>query len=159
MGKKSKHADAEASKEDETVLNNSEAVEPAELSYEQKLEGVCAIAKPIATKKFSKKLYKLIKKASSLKVLRYGVKGVQMRLRKGETGLVIFAGDVTPIDIMCHLPIVCEEKDIPYIFTPSKQDIGTAMGVKRPCLMVMVPKNQDFEKLYNECVDEIKSLE
>ena len=46
---------------------------------------------------------------------------MQSRIRKGERGIVVFAGDVTPVDVMCHLPAVCEEKDIPYVYTPSRQ--------------------------------------
>jgi len=44
--------------------------------------------------------------------VRNGLKDVQARLRKGERGLVVFAGDVTPVEVMCHLPAVCEEKNL-----------------------------------------------
>lgn len=37
------------------------------------------------------------------------------------SSLVMFAGDVSPIDIMCHMPGVCEDKDIPYAYTPSRE--------------------------------------
>ena len=80
-------------------------------SYEEKLKFVSCIAKPMANKKLTKKLYKLIKKGCKHKgLVRNGLKDVQARIRKGETGLVIFAGDVTPVDVMCHMPAVCEEK-------------------------------------------------
>jgi len=108
-------------------------------SYEEKLRFVSVIAKPMGSKKLAKKVYKLIKKGSKQKgFVRNGLKDVQARIRKGETGLVIFAGDVTPIEVMCHMPAVCEEKGLPYVYTPSRQDLGTAMGVKRGCLMMMV---------------------
>jgi len=44
--------------------------------------------------------------------VRNGLKDVQARIRKGEKGIVVFAGDVTPIEVMCHLPAVCEEKNL-----------------------------------------------
>lgn len=72
--------------------------------------------------------------------------------------IVIFAGDVTPIDIMCHIPGVCEEKNIPYCYTPSRQDIGGAMGVKRGSLMVLVREHEEYKDLYDECQAEIKTL-
>lgn len=90
--------------------------------------------------------------------LRNGLKDVQRRLRKGETGIVVFAGDVTPVEIMCHLPGVCESKDIPYVYTPSRQELGTAMGVKRGSLMVLVREHEDFKELYDEIKQEIKYL-
>nr|KAF7425157.1 hypothetical protein H0235_007595 [Vespula pensylvanica] len=109
------------------------------LSYEDKLKYVNSIATPMASRKLAKKIYKCIKKASKHRTyLRNGLKDVQKHIRKGEKGLVVFAGDVFPIEIMCHLPIVCEDKDIPYCYTPSRLDIGTAMGVKRGSLMDIV---------------------
>merc|ERR1719414_1829615 len=121
-------------------------------SYEEKLKFVSCIAKPMASKK-------LTKKGSKHKgFVRNGLKDVQARIRKGETGLVIFAGDVTPIEVMCHMPAVCEEKGLPYVYTPSRQDLGTAMGVKRGCLMMMVREHEDYKELYDEVEAEIKAL-
>ncbi|XP_078033164.1 NHP2 ribonucleoprotein [Augochlora pura] len=130
-----------------------------EITYEEKLKYVNAIAHPMAPKKLTKKIYKCIKKASKQKTyLRNGLKDVQKHLRKGETGVVVFAGDVFPIEIMCHLPIVCEDKNIPYCYTPSKQDIGLAMGVKRGSLMVLIKEHPDYKDLYEEIRSTIKTL-
>jgi len=128
-------------------------------TYEDKLKFVSVIAKPMASKKLTKKIYKVIKKGSKQKTfVRNGLKDVQARIRKGEKGLVIFAGDVTPIEVMCHMPAVCEEKSLPYIYTPSRQDLGTAMGVKRGCLMVMVREHEDYKDLYDEVAGEIAAV-
>ncbi len=35
--------------------------------------------------------------------------------------LVIFAGDTSPIDVVSHMPVVCEEGSLPYCYTPSKE--------------------------------------
>ncbi|XP_076048020.1 NHP2 ribonucleoprotein [Oratosquilla oratoria] len=130
-----------------------------ENSYERKLVHASIIARPMASKKLTGKIYKLIKKASKHKTfLRNGLKNVQTKIRKGERGIVIFAGDVTPIEIMCHLPAVCEEKDLPYIYTPSRQDIGTAMGVNRGSLMVLIKENDDYQELYQKVLEDIKKV-
>lgn len=72
--------------------------------------------------------------------------------------LVVFAGDVTPIEIMCHMPAVCEDKDIPYCYIPSKADLGSAMGVHRASVMMLVRPHDDYKELYDECVEEMKHL-
>lgn len=129
------------------------------VSYEDKLKFVSVIAKPMASKKLAKKLYKCIKKGSKQKdLIRNGLKDVQARIRKGERGLIVFAGDVTPIEVMCHLPAVCEEKNIPYVFTPSRQDLGTAMGVKRGSLMVMIKESDEYKDVLDECRKEIQAM-
>ncbi|XP_046383348.1 H/ACA ribonucleoprotein complex subunit 2-like protein [Ischnura elegans] len=131
----------------------------AELSYEEKIQLVSPISKPMASRKLTKKLYKLIRKASKQKTfLRNGLKDVQTKIRKGETGLVIVAGDVTPIDVVCHLPGVCEDLSIPYVYTPSRQDIGAAMGVKRGAVTVMIRDHADYKELYDECSAEVSNL-
>ncbi len=33
----------------------------------------------------------------------------------------MIAGDISPIDVVTHLPILCEDTGIPYCFVPSKE--------------------------------------
>ncbi|XP_053204876.1 H/ACA ribonucleoprotein complex subunit 2-like protein [Panonychus citri] len=128
------------------------------LSYEDKLNYVSLIAKPMAPKKMTKKLLKLIKKAGKEKGIIAGLKNVQKQVRRGDKGITIIAGDVTPIDVISHLPVLCEDKDIPFAFVPLRYDISAAMGVKRPCVMVMIRKNDSYQSLYDECYNLVKSL-
>ncbi|ENN76195.1 hypothetical protein HUJ04_002330 [Dendroctonus ponderosae] len=130
-----------------------------ELTYEEKIAFCNGIAKPMAPKKLAKKCYKLIKKANQQKTyVRSGLKDVQTRIRKGEKGIVIFAGDVSPVEVMCHLPGVCEDKDIPYVFVPSRKDLGAALNVKRGCLVVLIRPNSDYEEAYNELKEQFTTL-
>ncbi|KAL1513008.1 hypothetical protein ABEB36_002496 [Hypothenemus hampei] len=144
---------------DNTTDSTTTSSEVTEFSYEQKVSFCNVIAKPMASKKLAKKCYKLVKKAVQHKTfIRCGLKDVQTRIRKGETGIVIFAGDVTPADIMCHLPGVCEEKDIPYVYIPSRKDLGAALGVKRGCVTVLIRPKSDYEEAFNELKSEINQL-
>jgi len=144
---------------DEDTKENLDLSNVKEVSYEDKLKIVNAIAHPMAPKKLSKKIYKLIKKASKHKgYIRNGLKDVQKHIRKGETGIVVFAGDVYPIEIMCHLPVVCENKNIPYCYTPSRQDIGAALGVKRGSLMVLIKDHPDYKDVYDEIKSAMETL-
>lgn len=59
---------------------------------------------------------------------------------------------------MCHLPAVCEEKAVPYCYTPSRKDIGAAMGTMRGCIMVLIKEHEDYKDLYDEVKSEIKLL-
>lgn len=142
---------------DTSVMGEEE--KDGEVTYEEKLNYVSIIAKPMASKKLAGRIYKLIKKASKHKTfLRDGLKDVQSRLKKGETGIVIFAGNVSPIEVMCHLPAICEEKAIPYIYTPSREDLGAAMGTKRGSLVVMVRENGEYQEAYDKVLDEINKV-
>lgn len=72
---------------DTSIKVNESVTVKDEETYDDKLLFVHAIAKPMAGKKLAKKCYKLVKKAMKHKTyLRNGLKDVQTRLRKGETG-------------------------------------------------------------------------
>lgn len=111
----------------------------------------------MAPKKTTKRLHKLVKKASQAKVVRRGVKEVVKAIRKGEKGFLVLAGDISPIDVVSHLPIMCEDKKIPYFYVPSKCDLGAAACTKRPtsCVLITTPKDSFSEiSLYNKMVKE-----
>eukprot|EP00977_Amphora_coffeiformis_P012469 scaffold3077_cov162-Amphora_coffeaeformis.AAC.28 len=131
-------------------------------SYEERCEAVNVIAHPLASKKSTKKAHKLVKKAASVKHIRRGVKEVVKGLRKGETGLAILAGDIYPLDVISHLPVLLEENNIPYVFVPSKQDLGAAASTKRPtsCVLIREPKKDfDGKDIYDALVKEAKEYD
>lgn len=126
---------------------------------QQVVNNTNAIAQPLADPKLSKRLYKLIKKSASKKnKLCRGLRNVQTRIRKGGQGLCVLAGDVTPIDIYCHLPIVCEDKNIPYCFVDSKKDIAEAIGAKRPCIVALIEADDEYKDLYDKCYNKLSRI-
>ena len=131
-------------------------------TYEDRIKVVNCISQPLASKKSTKKAHKLVKKASSIKHIRRGVKEVIKGIRKGEKGLAILAGDIYPLDVISHIPVLLEEKDIPYIFVPSKQDLGAAASTKRPTSVVLIrtpKKDFDGQDLYETLTKEAKEYD
>jgi len=126
------------------------------------LESLCPIAKPFADKKMSKRLLRTVKKASKARHLKRGVKEVVHSLRKGEKGLIVLAADISPIDIISHLPLMCEESSNPYIFIASRETLGAASATKRPTSVVMmvseVKKSQKSGKSGNKEVDRTEEI-
>ncbi|KXS10410.1 L30e-like protein [Gonapodya prolifera JEL478] len=129
--------------------------------YETRVRAVSAIASPLASKKLTKKLYKTIKKAAKAKCIKRGVKEVVKGVRKGNKGIVFIAGDISPIDVITHLPILCEEASVPYCYVPSKVDLGEAGATKRPtsCIMMVRKADADFTEAYDEIHKEVGGLE
>ena len=41
-----------------------------------------------------------------------------------------------------HLPLLCEDKNVPYVFVHSKQALGRACGVTRPVIACCVTVNE-----------------
>ena len=38
-----------------------------------------------------------------------------------ECRFCVIAGNISPIDVVTHVPILCEEAEIPYVYVPSKE--------------------------------------
>ena len=60
---------------------------------------------------------------------------------------------------MCHIPSICEEKDIPYIYTPSRMDLGASLGANRGSLMVLIKKHDDYLEHYDKVLNDINKIE
>merc|ERR1712066_662155 len=107
-------------------------------------------------------IHKLVKKAHGTKSrqnLAIGVKAVQKTIRKGGKGVMIMAGDVDPIDSYSHIPVLCEESDISYIFTPSQRDLATARGSQGSLMLCLIAPADDYRELYDEVLKEVKTYE
>ncbi|KAK1297552.1 H/ACA ribonucleoprotein complex subunit 2-like protein [Acorus calamus] len=147
--------------------SDSEAVKAQE--KKKKVAALAPIARPLAGKKLLKKTLKLVRRASEHKCLRRGVKEVVKSIRRGNKGLCVIAGNISPIDVITHVPILCEESDIPYIYVHSKEDLATAGATKRPtcCVLVMTKPTkgelgkEEQEKLiseYNQVASDVTEL-
>ena len=69
--------------------------------------------------------------------------------------ICVLAADISPIDVISHLPVMCEDENINYCYVPSKvsntilpwcgrsdqacqEDLGTAGDTKRPTSCVFL---------------------
>jgi ribosomal protein L7Ae-like RNA K-turn-binding protein len=63
-------------------------------------------------------------------------------LNRGISEFVVMAADTEPIEILLHLPLLAEDKNVPYVFVPSKAALGRACGVSRPVISCSVTTNE-----------------
>jgi len=71
------------------------------------------------------------------------------------------AGDISPIDVISHIPVLCEEANIIYCYVPSKEDLGAASQTKRPtsCVLLSIKDGDEYKELFNEVHSEMTELE
>merc|ERR1712096_595004 len=124
--------------------------------YKDLLKFANKISNPMAGKKLTGRIYKCLKKAADKKIAR-GVKEVTKKMKKGGKGVVIFAGDVQPIEVMCHLPVMCEDRNLLYCYVPSRQKLGGAIGSSKPTCTIFIDQSSD-KKSYDRVVEGIKEL-
>ncbi|UCF12254.1 MAG: 50S ribosomal protein L7ae [Thermoplasmatales archaeon] len=73
--------------------------------------------------------YELIEKARDSGKIGKGANEATKHVERGQAKLVVMAEDVSPEEILAHMPILCEEKNIPYTYVPSKEELGNAAGL------------------------------
>ena len=80
--------------------------------------------------------------ASHYKMLKKGANEVTKTLNRGISEFIVMSADAEPIEILLHLPLLCEDKAVPYIFVPSKIALGRACGVSRAIIAASVMINE-----------------
>lgn len=84
----------------------------------------------------------LIQQAVNYKQLRRGANEATKTLNRGLSEFIVMAADAEPLEIILHLPLLCEDKNVPYVFVRSKQALGRACGVSRPIIACSVTINE-----------------
>jgi ribosomal protein L7Ae-like RNA K-turn-binding protein len=73
----------------------------------------------------------VVQQAANYKQLKKGANEATKTLNRGISELIVMAADAEPLEILLHLPLLCEDKNVPYVFVSSKQALGRACGVSR----------------------------
>ena len=76
------------------------------------------------------------------------------------SSVCVMAADISPPDVLSHIPGICESKDIPYIFVKSRMELGAAAETKKPTSVVLLtePENAKTLKKYNSIHEKVKSV-
>jgi large subunit ribosomal protein L7Ae len=104
------------------------------------------------------KTYEAVEMARDSGKLRKGVNEVTKLVERGGVALVVMSEDVQPPEILAHMPILCEEKNIIYAYGPSKQELGVASGLKVPTASVAIIDPGKGKPLLDDLISKIKGL-
>ncbi|MHC1627115.1 MAG: 50S ribosomal protein L7Ae [Methanoculleaceae archaeon] len=72
--------------------------------------------------------------------------------------LVVIGADVEPEEIVMHLPPLCEEKNIPYVFISRQSDIGAASGLDVGSAAAAIIKPGKAKALVEEIAEQVRAL-
>mmetsp|Transcript_28368 Transcript_28368/g.63351 ORF Transcript_28368/g.63351 Transcript_28368/m.63351 type:complete len:127 (+) Transcript_28368:46-426(+) len=117
-------------------------------------------AYPLADAEMTVKILDLTQQACNYKQLKKGANEATKTLNRGIAEFIVMAADAEPLEILLHLPLLCEDKNVPYVFVPSKVALGRACGVSRPVISCSVTSN-DASNLKDQIIamkDKIEQL-
>lgn len=110
---------------------------------------------PLADKELTLQIMDLIEIAKIQNHLKKGANETVKTLNRGYAELAVIAADSDPMEIVLHLPLLCEDKNIPYIFVSNKQALGKACGLTRSVIACCISRGGDLT--FNEQIRNINN--
>lgn len=108
---------------------------------------------PIADTALAQEILDLVQQASHYRQLKKGANEATKTLNRGTSEIIVLAADTAPLAILLHLPLLCEDKNVPYVYVPSKTALGRACGVSRAVISASITTNEA-----SELMSQIRSL-
>ena len=109
-------------------------------------------------KELSDKAYSLAEAAKDSGKVKKGTNEVTKVVERGAAAMVIMAVDVEPPEIIAHVPALCEERNVPYVYVPSKAELGKAIGLNKPAASVAIMDVGKGKALCEEIAQAVKAL-
>lgn len=84
---------------------------------------------PVADEALSQQILDIVQQASHYRQLKKGANEATKTLNRGTAEIIVLAADTAPLAILLHLPLLCEDKNVPYVYVPSKTALGRAVSL------------------------------
>lgn len=102
------------------------------------------------SKDLADRIYEAIEIANNTGKLRKGVNETTKCIERGLAKMVILATDVTPEEVVMHLPVICNEKKVLCVEVPSKLELGKAAGLDVATSSIAIEEMGDSKKVVEE---------
>ena len=102
--------------------------------------------------------YEALRQAKQTGKIRKGTNEATKAVERGLAKLVVISEDVDPPEVVAHLPILCKEMDIPYVFVPSKEQLGSAIGIDIGSAVACILEAGDAEGMLGKITDSLSNL-
>src|SRR5437867_1899366 len=109
-------------------------------------------------KEAADKSYQLLQVAKDTGKIRKGTNESTKAIERGIAKLVLIAQDVEPPQVVAHLPILCDERKIPYLYVPSKLELGKSAGLDVGSAAVSILEPGEAAQSLKELVKVFESL-
>lgn len=109
-------------------------------------------------KEAADKAYQLLQVAKDTGKLRKGTNETTKAIERGIAKLVVIAEDVEPPQVVAHLPILCDERKIPYLYVPSKLELGKSAGLDVGSAAISVVEPGDGAQSLKELIKVFEGL-
>ncbi|MCW4035294.1 MAG: 50S ribosomal protein L7Ae [Candidatus Bathyarchaeota archaeon] len=102
--------------------------------------------------------YEALRIANQSGSVRIGTNETTKAVERGVAKLVVIAEDVDPPEVVAHLPLLCEERKIPYVFVPSREKLGVSSGIEVSSAAAAIAEVGEAVSLIKEISGRIEEL-
>jgi|TARA_B100001964_G_C14249704_1_gene609267 large subunit ribosomal protein L7Ae len=102
------------------------------------------------------KIYEVIETAKTTGKIMKGTNETTKAIERGKAKFVAIAKDIDPAEIIMHIPVIAEEKDVPCFTVPSKEELGAAAGIQVGTGSVAVIEEGEAKNLIKQVLTQIK---
>lgn len=100
----------------------------------------------------------LVEKAKKKGKIRVGVNEVTKAVERGVAKLVLIAEDVSPVEIVMHLPLLCKDKNIPCSTVKTKKSLGEKSGIAVSTAAIAILDEGEAKKELQEISKKLTEL-
>ncbi len=96
--------------------------------------------------------------ASTSGKVKKGTNEATKAIERGTSKLIIIAEDVEPPEVVAHLPILCEEQGAAFVFVPTKQELGSSLGIEITSAAAAILDAGDAQHIVDQIIETIAKL-
>lgn len=90
--------------------------------------------------------------------VKKGTNETTKAIERGNAQLVFVAEDVSPEEVVMHLPELSAEKDVPYVFVGTQDDVGHAAGLEVGSAAAAIVDPGEAEGDVEDIADKLEEL-
>jgi len=109
-------------------------------------------------KELAEAAYEAVQLARDTGKIRRGTNESTKAVERGIAKLTLIAEDVEPPEVVAHIPLLCEERKVPYIYVPSKERLGKASGIDVKAAAISIVDAGSAADLLKEITKKLETL-
>jgi large subunit ribosomal protein L7Ae len=99
-----------------------------------------------------------LKKISKAGKIKIGINEVTKAIERGNAKFVVIAEDVSPVEIVMHIPVISKEKKIVFSYSKTKEDLGKSVGISAKASCIAVIDAGSLQKELTTLMDKIEDV-
>jgi large subunit ribosomal protein L7Ae len=109
-------------------------------------------------KELKEKQLELLETAKKTGKIRIGVNETTKAVERGKAKIIFLAEDVSPQELVMHLPLLCEEKKIPFTYVQTKKELGEKAGIEVGTASIALIEEGSAKKQLEDVVKKVNEL-